>query len=598
MHPIDEHRPSSSSPDDTGNNRQQFSPPAPLHFHQQPPPITIPQQPNKTGLTTSLIPCCTCGAIITPNPSNQCAACLATVDIASLVRRGPGGGDLTIYQCRQCRKFDPIGDGKQRFVQLELESPELMATLLKQIPALTKADHHVRKAGITNLKIIDSSYIWTEPNSMRMRLLLTLRAEINAGVSIEQRIKVEFIIQWRQCPDCTKESRQRTWQAIVQLRQKRENDPTKRGLLILELAIARNSIIRKDILSVQTKRNGFDFYFASVNKAQNFASYIGKAAPMKTNTTRAVVSEDVKNNTANVRTTIVCDMVPLCRDDLLIVQKGARGVGKLSGRLCLVLKMSSAVHLVDASPARDADMNSICADLHAEGYWKGGEEKSYRTLLTSKRLVRFIVLDVERCHDGEGGRNQHTNYATKENEGNQLCRGPINRAGTKYALADVEVAKESDFGVNDIKFQCVTHLGNLLQVGDVVLGYDINSTVLANEIEDNSFNSSFVMPDVILVRKVKGVGGGVTKESSRPVEDDRNRPKAKSSASKKRERRMAKEEMKQKKLAEASSRMGLDTDKDIYLDLDDFEDDGGGEAFSEAALAKIEEQIEIDEKLK
>ena len=162
----------------------------------------------------------------------------------------------------------------------------------------------------------------------------------------------------------------------------------------------------------------------------------------------------------------------------------------------------------------------------------------------------------------------------------------------------VEVAKESDFGVNDIKFQCVTHLGNLLQVGDVVLGYDINSTVLANEIEDNSFNSSFVMPDVILVRKVKGVGGGVTKESSRPVEDDRNRPKAKSSASKKRERRMAKEEMKQKKLAEASSRMGLDTDKDIYLDLDDFEDDGGGEAFSEAALAKIEEQIEIDEKLK
>lgn len=588
MHPIDEHRPSLTSPDDTSNNRQQFTSPAPLHFHHQPPPITIPQQPNKTGLTTSLIPCCTCGAIITPNPSNQCAACLATVDIASLVRRGPGGGDLTIYQCRQCRKFDPNGDGKQRFVQVELESPELMATLLKQIPALTKADHHVRKAGITNLKIIDSSYIWTEPNSMRVRILLTLRAEINAGVSIEQRIKVEFIIQWRQCPDCTKESRQRTWQAIVQLRQKRENDPTKRGLLILELAIARNSMIRKDILSVQTKRNGFDFYFASVNKAQNFASYIGKAAPMKTNTTRAVVSEDVKNNTANVRTTIVCDMVPLCRDDLLIVQKGARGVGKLSGRLCLVLKMSSAVHLVDASPARDADMNSICADLHAEGYWKGGEEKSYRTLLTSKRLVRFIVLDVERCHDGIYGDDK-----------NRLYQGPNSGIVNKYALADVEVARESDFGVNDDTFQCVTHLGNLLQIGDVVLGYDLNSTVLANETEDNTFNSSFVMPDIILVRKVKGVGGGVTKESSsRPDDEDvRHRPKAKSSASKKRERRMAKEEMKQKKLAEASSRMGLDTDKDVYLDLDDFEDDGGGEAFSEAALAKIEEQIEIDDEL-
>lgn len=594
MHPIDEHRPSSLhvSPNDSNNNRYQFSPPALLHLNQ-PPPITTTH-----GLTTSLIPCCTCGATITPNPSNQCAACLATVDIASLVRRGPGGGDLIIYQCRQCRNFDPHGDGKQRFIQVELESPELMAILLKQIPALTKqANHHVRKAGISNLKIIDSSYIWTEPNSMRMRILLTLRAEINARVSIEQRIKVDFIIRWAQCPDCTKESRQRTWQAIVQLRQKRDTDPTKRGLLILELAIARNSIIRKDILSVQTKRHGFDFYFASVNKAQNFASYLGKVAPMKTNTTRAVVSEDVKNNTANVRTTIVCDMVPLCRDDLLLVQKGAKGVGNLSGRLCLVLKMSSAVHLVDASPARDVDINTICADLHADGYWKGGEEKSYRTLLTSKRLVRFIVLDVERCHDDGRRRNHTTNYGTHGDEVNQLYQGPKHGALTKYALADVEVARESDFGVNDETFQCVTHLGNLLQVGDVVLGYDLNSAVLANEAEDNSFNSSFVMPDIILVRKVKGVGGGDTKESSRPDGDVRNRPKAKSSASKKRERRMARDELKQKKLAEASSRMGLDTDKDVYLDLDDFEDDGGGEAFSEAALAKIEEQIEIDDEL-
>jgi hypothetical protein len=39
-----------------------------------------------------------------------------------------------------------------------------------------------------------------------------------------------------------------------------------------------------------------------------------------------------------------------------------------------VLKMLSAVYLVDESPARDVDMNSICADLHAEGYWKGGED--------------------------------------------------------------------------------------------------------------------------------------------------------------------------------------------------------------------------------
>jgi nonsense-mediated mRNA decay protein 3 len=380
----------------------------------------------------------------------------------------------------------------------------------------------------------------------------------------------------------------------VQLRQKRD-DSARRGLLILELAIARNAEIRKDILSVQTKRNGFDFYFPTADKARHFVQYLNRAAPMRTRTTQAIVSEDVKNNTANVRTTIVCDMVPLCRDDLIVVQRRAKGVGNLSGRLCLVLKMSSAVHLVDASPARDSDMNAICTDLHAESYWKGGEDKTYRAFLSSKRLVRFVVLNVERCCDDDRGRcraDEHKQW--------KLYQGPKTGVN-KYALADVEVARESDFGTNDVTFQCVTHLGHLLQVGDIVLGYDITSTVLPSEAEENAFNSTFVMPDVVLVRKVKGAGA--TKELFPPgstnsvsVKEDeinlKGKTKAKSSASKKRERRMMKEEQKQRRLEEAAARMGLNTDKDVHLELDDFEVGNG-----EAQRAEFEEQIEIDEDL-
>jgi nonsense-mediated mRNA decay protein 3 len=529
----------------------------------------------------------------------QCASCLATVDIASMIRRGPGGGDLVLHQCRQCRKYDQTGDGK-RFVHLEPEGPEMMAVLLKHIPALGKNDHHVRRAGVGGLKIVDSSFVWTEPNSMRMRVLLTLRAEVN-DVSIQQRVKVEFVVQWKQCPDCTKESRQRTWQAIVQLRQKRD-DSTRRGLLILELAIARNALIRKDILSVQTKRNGFDFYFPTVDKARHFAQYLARAAPMRARTTQALISEDSKNNTANVRTTIVCDMVPLCRDDLIVVQRRAKGVGNLSGRLCLVLKMSSAVHLVDASPARDSDMNSICADLHAEGYWKGGEDKTYRAFLSSKRLIRFVVLDVERCRDDDRGRHRDDDGNEDEHKRGQIYQG-LKSGVSKYALADVEVARESDFGVNDETFQCVTHLGYLLQVGDIVMGYDVTSTVLPSEAEENAFNSTFVMPDVVLVRKVKGSGSTREPSSSEATdtvagnEGDRNvkgKAKAKSSASKKRERRVMKEEQKQRKLEEAAARMGLNTDKDVHMDLDDFE--VGCETFSEETqIAKFEEQIEMDD---
>ncbi len=38
-------------------------------------------------------------------------------------------------------------------------------------------------------------------------------------------------------------------------------------------------------------------------------------------------------------------------------------------------------------------------------------------------------------------------------------------------LANVEVAKMSDFGRNDTTYQARTHLGHLLGPGDVAMGY-------------------------------------------------------------------------------------------------------------------------------
>ncbi|KAL3785204.1 hypothetical protein ACHAWO_011949 [Cyclotella atomus] len=521
------------------------------------------------GLTTSLIPCCSCGTIIAPNPSNQCASCLATVDISSILRRGPGGGDLILHQCRKCRKYDRTGEGKF-FTYLDQESPELMAVLLKLIPALSgKNTQWMRRShGVETLSLLDSMFIWTEPNSMRMRLMLTVKADINEAprtVSIQQRCKVEFIVQWRECPDCLKQSRQQTWQAIVQLRQKRaDSDGGNKGLLILELAIARNAELRKHILQVQTKKSGFDFYFPSQDTSRHFCQYLAKVAPMRMKTSQSLVSEDRRNNTANVKHTISLDMVPLCRDDLVVVDMhSAKGVGRLSGRLCLVLKISSTVHLVDASPSRGTDMAACCSDLTSDNYWKGGE-KAFRLLLSSRRLVRFTVLDVELC-DNDGKRKHSI-----DDESDMLYNGPSSGI-SKYALADIEVARESDFGVNDETFRCVTHLGHLLNVGDVVLGYDLTSVVLSGGDEwsiENAFVNSFVMPDVVIVRKAKGAGGPAA-----DGEPGSGKPKAKSSGSKKRDRRLQKEEKKQQRLQAAAARMGLDTDKDVHLDEEAFGED-------------------------
>eukprot|EP00986_Skeletonema_menzelii_P005168 scaffold1818_cov151-Skeletonema_menzelii.AAC.3 len=545
---------------------------------------------STSRLTTSMIPCCTCGTIIAPNSSNQCASCLATVDIASLVRRGPGGCDLIVHQCRKCRRYERDGNNS-KFVYLEPESPEMMALLLKQIPALSgKSTQYVKRAGVQALQVLDSMFIWTEPNSMRQRLMLTIKADIN-DVSIQQRIKVEFIVKWKECTDCTKEARQNTWSAIVQLRQKR--DDSRKGLLILELAIARNALMRKHILSVQTKKNGFDFYFPSLDKARHFSQYLSKVAPMRIKTTQSLVSEDKTNNTANVRHTLACEMVPLCRDELVVIGKQAKGAGKLTGKLCLVLRVSSAVRLITVSPSREVDVPSQCTELHSDTYWRG--ESSYRLFLSSRRMVRFVVLDVELCDDERDRCNA--------GDSNQLLyEGPLSGV-SKYALADVEVARESDFGVNDETFMCVTHLGHLLSPGDVVLGYDLASTVLSSEAEwsiENDVTSNFVMPDIVLVKKIKG-----GQDQSRVEEADDNKElkhkkgKAKSSGSKKRDRRMKKEEKKQQKLAAAAERMGLNTDEDVYFDEDDFFD-GEGNTISEAVQKeneKFQKEVEMDEYL-
>lgn len=220
-------------------------------------------------------------------------------------------------------------------------------------------------------------------------------------------------------------------------------------------------------------------------------------------------------------------------------------------------------------------MENCLADLHAENYWKGGGEKAYRVLCSADRLVRFVVLDVELCGEdrrkgnvvgGGGG----VNGGGKTKAGGNMYRGPQSGV-SKYALADVEVARESDLGANDETFRCVTHLGHLLNVGDVVLGYSLASTVLSGEGEwslENAFHSNFSMPDVVLVRKIKGSGGGgggdgggdnggTEAVASEVPTKSKGKEKAKSSANKKRERRNKKEEKKQKALAEVGDRMGL-----------------------------------------
>jgi len=450
------------------------------------------------------IPCCLCGTMILPNAANQCRTCLAQeVDVRSILQRGPNGAEnIILHQCRQCRKFSPkteFGNSTKKYMPIDLESPEMMALCLKHIPALAPN-------GSPKFKLVDAMFVWTEPHSMRMKVRLTVQTEIE-NVRIQQRVVVELVVKFKQCSECNREYTNRTWHAMVQLRQRREqHDAPKKGLAILEMALARNANIRKHVINMDSARNGFDFYFLSLQEAQQFSSYLARMAPMRIKTSNKLVSTDVHSNTANMKYNVSCDMIPLCRDDLIMVHKSAKTV---SGRLALVTKVSSVVHLLDAAPKRKGTIEM--GDVGPDAYYKAGAEKIYKLVSSPRRLIRFVVLDVELINSNiititntNVNTNSTIDETTSVTTSSSLYKGPASGV-EKYALADVEVVRECDFGINDESFTCTTHLGNLLQVGDTCLGYDLTTSVVSGMAEDTMekfFHHHFTMPDIVLVKKV------------------------------------------------------------------------------------------------
>jgi len=162
------------------------------------------------------IPCCLCGTIIYPNAANQCGACLAQqFDLHRLLNRGFGGSSLILHQCRDCRQYErqastSHGESRSKYEHYELESPELLSLCLKHIAALnargSSSSSTEHNTGVSNVQILDAAWVWTEPHSMRLKLRLTVRANVCEGlVRIQQRVMVEFMVRFQQCPDCKRE---------------------------------------------------------------------------------------------------------------------------------------------------------------------------------------------------------------------------------------------------------------------------------------------------------------------------------------------------------------------------------------------------------
>ena len=65
----------------------------------------------------------------------------------------------------------------------------------------------------------------------------------------------------------------------------------------------------------------------------------------------------------------------------------------------------------------------------------------------------------------------------------------------------VEIARKEDFGVNDRTFIVNTHLGEILNFNDTVLGFDLEHANYAEIDEFKKNDNTNQLPDIILVKK-------------------------------------------------------------------------------------------------
>ncbi|CAH0015465.1 unnamed protein product [Clonostachys rhizophaga] len=411
-----------------------------MDIDDAPVPISAQQQQH-SGAT---ILCCNCGAAIdgTTATGALCYDCVKlTVDISQGVQR-----EATLHFCKDCDRWllPPAS-----WVTALPESRELLALCLKRLRGLNK------------VRIVDASFIWTEPHSRRIKMKLTIQDEVQDGMLLQQTFEVVFVVHTQQCRDCQKSFTPAHWQACVQVRQKVLH---KRTFLFLEQLILKHNAHR-DTLNIKEAKDGIDFYFSARNQGEKFIDFLNSVVPVKVKSSQELISMDIHTSKKSYKFSYSAELVPVCKDDLVALPiKLAKQAGNISP-LLLCYKIGTAVYLMDPQTLQTTEIASSI-------YWRA----PFTSLVDSQELVEFIVMDIE----------------------------PTGVQKGKLRLAEATVARASDLGVNDRTYFTRTHLGHLLQPGDSAMGYLLSGSVFNNpeyEAIEQSNTYGSTIPDVVLVKK-------------------------------------------------------------------------------------------------
>ncbi|TGZ83170.1 NMD3-domain-containing protein [Ascodesmis nigricans] len=377
--------------------------------------------------------CATCGAPISGSSGvAMCQNCIRlNVDISSGIQR-----EATIHFCKGCERYlQP----PSHWVRAELESKELLAMCLRKLRGLQK------------VRLIDASFIWTEPHSKRIKLKVKVQDAFQNTYLI-QTFEVEFVVVYAQCPDCAKTYTPNTWRAAVQVRQK---VPHKRTFLYLEQLILKHNA-HKECINIREVKDGLDFFFAHRNSAVKLVDFLSSVVPVKSHKSSELISQDIHTSTKSYKFTYSVELVPICKDDLVcLTPKLAKSLGNIS-QLLLCTRVGNSLHLMDPNTLQTAEISN-------QTFWRD----PFSSLADVTELKEYFILDIV----------------------------PTGETFGRFTLADVEVMRASD----NAQFTIRTHLGSLLHPGDDALGYHLSNSNFNDANFDGLTEAN--IPPVILVKK-------------------------------------------------------------------------------------------------
>jgi nonsense-mediated mRNA decay protein 3 len=135
-------------------------------------------------------------------------------------------------------------------------------------------------------------------------------------------------------------------------------------------------------IKIKQMDHGIDFFFGNRSHGVKFVEFVGKVAPVRSRNDKQLLSHNTKSNNYNYKYTFSVEISPICREELICLSpRVAVGLGNL-GPLVICTKVTNSIALLDPFTLRQCFLDQ---------YWR----TPFKSLLTSRQLVEYIVFDVD-----------------------------------------------------------------------------------------------------------------------------------------------------------------------------------------------------------